>query len=411
MVELQSCPSLINASALCSIEQESKGEGTVNIVAKISAELQREREKNVELMKRISVLEAQIQERDKDVFFSQGQGKCLNATERSHKKFKRPKTGAIHNGFEEKNAVNGEPPLQFKHGSQCDPPKDANVEDRLVNWMSMDETQFLLTDRSKDEDLAADCDDTDDSEEEEDCEEVDTQVDHKNGETYDTSNQLDVSCLGSYFVGNCDLTFPDVNQETNAGTQKYLILPTEQTKNNRYLQKLDEKETETIGSQKTPADDPVFKKEAFNTGHRSISPIRKPPKMAFCPKEVRRILQSEALQLKNAQSHTIRKIIVFSSLGIRHGSDDIYELDFNHFSILRKGELYVSPKDPGEHVLYENPGVRRKIFFPNHQNPTLCPVQILEEEKAMRPSDPSCPSCLFLCIKYGGRTRNLPQNE
>lgn len=29
----------------------------------------------------------------------------------------------------------------------------------------------------------------------------------------------------------------------------------------------------------------------------------------------------------------------------------------------------------------------------------------------MRPSDASCPSCLFLCIKYGGRTRNLPQNE
>ncbi|XP_059282414.1 uncharacterized protein LOC132036167 isoform X1 [Lycium ferocissimum] len=29
----------------------------------------------------------------------------------------------------------------------------------------------------------------------------------------------------------------------------------------------------------------------------------------------------------------------------------------------------------------------------------------------MRPADASCPSCLFLCIKYGGRTRNLPQNE
>nr|DAD20488.1 TPA_asm: hypothetical protein HUJ06_021951 [Nelumbo nucifera] len=89
----------------------------------------------------------------------------------------------------------------------------------------------------------------------------------------------------------------------------------------------------------------------------------------------------------------------------------MYELDFNHFSILRKGEPYVSPNNPGEHVLYEHPGVRRKIFYPNRQNPTLCPVKILEEEKTMRPSDPSCPSCLFLCIKYGGRTRNLPQNE
>lgn len=64
-----------------------------------------------------------------------------------------------------------------------------------------------------------------------------------------------------------------------------------------------------------------------------------------------------------------------------------------------------------EHVLYENPGVRRKVFYPNRENPMLCPVQILEEEKAMRPSDPGCPSYLFLCIKYGGRTRNLPQNE
>lgn len=122
-------------------------------------------------------------------------------------------------------------------------------------------------------------------------------------------------------------------------------------------------------------------------------------------------MESGVLDLKNAQSHTIRKIIVFASLGIRHGCEDMYDLDFNHFSILRKGELYKSPKDPGEHILYEQPGVRRKIFYPNRQNRILCPVQILEEEKAMRPSDPSCPSCLFLCIKYGGRTRNLPQNE
>ncbi|KAL6335815.1 hypothetical protein AAG906_040526 [Vitis piasezkii] len=64
-----------------------------------------------------------------------------------------------------------------------------------------------------------------------------------------------------------------------------------------------------------------------------------------------------------------------------------------------------------EHVLYDNLGVRRKVFYPNQQNPILCPVKILEEEKAMHPSDASCPSCLFLRIKYGGRTRSLPQNE
>jgi hypothetical protein len=64
MVELQSCASLVNASALCSIEQEVKEENTVNVIAEISEELQREREKNAELMEKISVLEAQIQERD-----------------------------------------------------------------------------------------------------------------------------------------------------------------------------------------------------------------------------------------------------------------------------------------------------------------------------------------------------------
>lgn len=70
-------------------------------------------------------------------------------------------------------------------------------------------------------------------------------------------------------------------------------------------------------------------------------------KMAFCPKEVKKILESEILLQKNAESHTMRKIIVFSSLGIRHGCEDLYELDFSHFKILRKGEPYVSPENPG----------------------------------------------------------------
>ncbi|XP_021597012.1 uncharacterized protein LOC110603562 isoform X2 [Manihot esculenta] len=425
MVELQSCASLVNASALCSIEQEVKGEATVNIIAEISAELQREREKNAELMERISVLESQIQEREKESFISHPQGSCLNAEERSIKKFRRHKIGAINNETEEKNISNGETDSQIENDIKCNPPKDANVEDRLVTWMSMDETQFLLTDKLKDDDLAADCDDTDDSGEEDDCEEVDTHIDQKNGATYEISNQTDahqhqngadervnVPCPGSFFGRQCEPPFLPVNQETNADRKTYSTLHDNERVNKKIcLQKQDEKGTENVGVHSTLADDPVSKQDSFNNGHGNMSSIRKPPKMAFCPKEVKRMLESEVLQLKNAQSHTIRKIIVFASLGIRHGCDDMYELDFNHFSILRKGEPYVSPKDPGEHVLYENPGIRRKIFFPNRQNPTLCPVQILEEEKAMRPSDPSCPSYLFLCIKYGGRTRNLPQNE
>lgn len=71
MVELQSCASLVSASALCAIQQEVKGEG-VNVISEITAELQRERRKNAELMERISILEAQIQ-RNKDSLPADGQ--------------------------------------------------------------------------------------------------------------------------------------------------------------------------------------------------------------------------------------------------------------------------------------------------------------------------------------------------
>lgn len=67
MVEHQSCAGLVNASALCAIEQEVKGD-SVNVIAEISAELERERQKNAELMEKISVLEAQIQGRDHKEF-------------------------------------------------------------------------------------------------------------------------------------------------------------------------------------------------------------------------------------------------------------------------------------------------------------------------------------------------------
>jgi len=65
MVQLQSCATLVNASSLCAIEQEVRGDG-VSVVAEISAELERERKKNAELMERISMLEAQLRERNKE---------------------------------------------------------------------------------------------------------------------------------------------------------------------------------------------------------------------------------------------------------------------------------------------------------------------------------------------------------
>lgn len=65
MVQLQSCATLVNASSLCAIEQEVRGD-SVTVVAEISAELERERKKNAELMERISMLEAQLRERNKE---------------------------------------------------------------------------------------------------------------------------------------------------------------------------------------------------------------------------------------------------------------------------------------------------------------------------------------------------------
>lgn len=88
----------------------------------------------------------------------------------------------------------------------------------------------------------------------------------------------------------------------------------------------------------------------YPVGYRGagiLSSYKKAPKIALCPMELKKILESGVLALKIAQSHTMRKIIVFSCLCIRHGCEDFYELDFNHFQILQRGEPYKSTKEPG----------------------------------------------------------------
>ncbi|XP_043690239.1 uncharacterized protein LOC122640992 [Telopea speciosissima] len=379
-------------------------------------------------MERISLLEAQIQEREKASLLNTTQVDCLTGTERSFKKFKRENIENVEVGDEEtaKSPKMGDPP--------CVLLEDSDQRDHLVNWMSMDETQLSNVENFKDGDLAADCEDTDDSGDEDDeyYDEDNVDVEDKDRENDD---KLDVSItLKRHFHEEgvdggihvpCTERLPgyssrpkglSVSQEINGDQDKgCVLLPDSGTTSNKTeLKRHNRRDNyKKIKGYKASSEIHISGsgQEIMQKRYGSISLHKKPPKVAFCPKEVKRIIESEALLLKNAQSHTIRKIIVFASLGIRHGCEDMYELDINHFSILRKGEPYVSPQDPGEHVLYEHPGVRRKVFYPNQQNPILCPVQILEEEKRMRPSDPSCPSCLFLCIKYGGRTRNLPQNE
>ncbi|KAF5474799.1 hypothetical protein F2P56_006662, partial [Juglans regia] len=420
MVELQSCAGLVNASALCAIEQEVKGEG-ISVIAEITAELQRERRKNAELLERISILEAQIQERKKQSLPTDGQGGCPNAMERSLKKLKSQKTERSA-GTENGNISKSEMATQQMHDSKCSPPGEARLEDCLVSWMRKDENHFFHYEKFKDGDSIADCDNTDDSDDDY-HEEDDINSGHKVGNFHETSitaieqkeypheggdEGLFIPCLESSSGVQLEPTFSIVSQETNENQNENGMAPdTQPGYDKRELKGLDRKETKNTGGHKELPEFLSFDKEVCH----GLSLQKKPPKVAFCPKEVKKIIESNILLQKNAQSHTIRKIIVFASLGLRHGCEDMYELDFNHFSILRKGEPYVSPTNPGEHVLYENPGIRRKVFYPNQQNPTLCPVQVLEEEKAMRPSDASCPSCLFLCIKYGGRTRNLPQNE
>ncbi|XWS19416.1 hypothetical protein CRYUN_Cryun31cG0013900 [Craigia yunnanensis] len=423
MVELQSCASLVNAAAVCAIEQDMKGESTVNVIAETAAELQREREKNAELMERISSLEAQIQERDKESLLTNEQVSCLNTTERSFKRFKRQKIETNTPSIEDGNT---EMTCMAENDTPHMPHTDENQEDCLVNWMSMDETLFSHFDKFKDSDIDADREDTDESDgEDEYYEKGDSNTGSKDRESEENLRStceeqpheegigqgMYISCLQSCSSGLSELTFTRTSQLMTENREKDYTLQDIQVAYDRSNLKYDMKGTEKDGEHKSQADMPPSGQEPCHTVSGKTSWNKKPPKVPFCPKEIKKILESDALLLKNAQSHTIRKIIVFASLGIRHGCEDMYELDFNHFSILRKGDPYVSPKNPGEHVLYENPGVQRKVFYPNRQNPTLCPIQILEEEKVMRPSDPSCPSCLFLCIKYGGRTRNLPQNE
>ena len=239
---------------------------------------------------------------------------------------------------------------------------DENQEDRLVNWMSMDETLFSHFDRLKYSDIAADREDTDDNDDEDEYYEDDgTKTGYKDRESEENLTSaceeqpheegigqgMRISCLQSCSSGRSELTFTNTSQLIKENREKDYTLQDIQISFNRRNLKQDMKETEKDGGYKSAENMPPSLQEPCHTVSGKTSWNRKPPKVPFCPKEIRKIFESDALLLKNAQSHTIRKIIVFSSLGIRHGCEDMYELDFNHFSILRKGDPYVSPKNPG----------------------------------------------------------------
>lgn len=284
------------------------------------------------------------------------QENCPALLEKNFKKLKRQKTENTSNGIESENIIKStENASQKSHDTKLLSQKEPMLEKRLVNWMSMDETQFLQYEKAKDGDSTADCDDTDDSDDDEDDdyheEDHGDDNNHKEGQAANGSsklvNELKNGVLSSSAAQNDELAFSRVNQEGNRQLPDMYPLC-----DGIELGNQQSKDVKSIGNYKALQGSLTMGNETCKIGFGSTSQNKKPPKVAFCPKEVKRIIESEGLKEKNAQSHTIRKIIVFASLGIRHGCEDIYELDFNHFSILRKGEAYVSPTNPGVSRLF-----------------------------------------------------------
>ncbi|KAK4368330.1 hypothetical protein RND71_012122 [Anisodus tanguticus] len=335
---------MVNASACCTVEQEVKEEKALNVnnIAEISAELQREKQKNAKLIERISVLESQIQEKHKDFNFSNGNGNasCQSIGERHFRKLKRQKVAQCIDTNEDRTRKMDS---EVKDHTEIFLMRDVHTEHCLVNWVSMDDTRFLNCERSKDS-YSDEENDPDDSEDEDDQESDDNGtytdiVDRENVKTLQIEKETG-EASDPPFLESCDHHADPAEKSSSTDMDV--------CKNSRGLGNCNNEEINMLEDYEE-----LSKARLIDHGIRrqgSASSHKKSLKMAFCPKE-------------------------------------------------------------NEYVLYDNPGVRRKIFFPNRQNRALCPVRILEEEKTMRPSDAICPSCLFLCINYGGRTRNLPQNE
>ncbi|KAG7012368.1 ATP synthase gamma chain, chloroplastic, partial [Cucurbita argyrosperma subsp. argyrosperma] len=303
MVEIQACATgLVNPSALCAaIDQESKGEN-MNVIARMADELHRERQRNAKLMERISFLEAKLlQGRVKDPELGDELGSC--SKRRSFKRLKRSREEAI-----------------MKDGTQFLSPKEVNLEDRLVSWMSMDETQFVHYEKLKECDNTVDCVDSDETDNENDYyhEESEIPFDIKDWETNGNSRSVNGVKQDIYHDSNSE------RMENQSGPENKPTFVDDQTETKETGKKLEPKSerNETKNSELYDRNRNILG-SGNDVGFGSVSLQRKPPKLAFCPKEVKGIIESEALLQRNAQSHTMRKIIVFSCLGIRHGCEEM----------------------------------------------------------------------------------------
>jgi len=259
-----------------------------------------------------------------------------------------------------RNTVKSETASEYTPDTAGIVPKQIDLAKRLVNWMSMDNGQNLYSEKFKDWKSVADfsetdsddaCDENfdDDMENSQRHEEVDDTNEAVSAEKGYRADHVDEESNAACMVNFSGDPASNVKQEDHENQKTSCIL----------LAPLSEKsEVKTVQGKEIKQNAAFTAAPEFpSSGSARISHNRKPLKVAFCPKEVKRIIESEALLQKNAQSHTVRKIIVFASLGIRHGCEDMYELDFNHFSILNKGEPYVSPKSPGVRPIL------RMLFF------------------------------------------------
>ncbi|XP_050935721.1 uncharacterized protein LOC103485300 [Cucumis melo] len=344
MVELQACASdLVNPCGLCAtIDHESKGEN-VNVIAQMADELQRERQRNAELMERISFLEAKLlEERVKDSQLADKLGSCSKTVGRSFKRLKRSKEepGRNHRNVEKNEIL-------MKDGTHLLSSKDTNLEDQLVSWMSMDETQFVHCEKLKECDIRVDRVDTDETDEEDyyyhEGREIpsdikDWEINGNSKSANDAKQHIYLDSNSRYLANHSDAE----NIQTKAKEYGKIQEPKSELED-----KSEKNEIKKFELYDRTPNILVSGNEVCKVGSRNVSLQKKPPKLAFCPKEVKRIIESEVLLQKNAQSHTMRKIIVFSCLGIRHGCEEIYDLDFNQFSVLRKGEPFISPQNPG----------------------------------------------------------------
>ncbi|XP_028238594.1 uncharacterized protein LOC114417707 [Glycine soja] len=204
---------------------------------------------------------------------------------------------------DEKNTVKSEPASEYKPGTKGIVPKEIDPPKHLVNWMSMDDGQNLYAEKFKDCDSVADfnetygddvCDDNFDDDtnnnrrhEENDFtnETVSAQKDYLADHVDEESN---ATCMGT-FSGD---PASNVRQEDHENQKTGCILLAPLSKKSEVKAHQDQgKEIKETATFTAPLDVP-------SSGSVRISQNRKPLKVAFCPKEVKRIIESEALLQK-----------------------------------------------------------------------------------------------------------------